>query len=76
MITSHECQADFSVLYKGPIKLAKQLDLEFKPEYIMQDAAYVSFNAAEELFDCPILICYFHVTHNFRKHKNLIEDDK
>jgi hypothetical protein len=76
MITSHECQADFSVLYKDLIKLAKQLGLEFEPEYIMQDSAPASLNAAKELFDCPILMCYFHVTHNFRKHKNLIEDDK
>ena len=38
MLTSHETQVDFDEFYKGLINLANFFNIEYDPEYIMQDA--------------------------------------
>ena len=43
----------------------------------MQDAWRASYNAVKKFFpDCKVLMCYFHVVDNIRKHKKLIPIDK
>ena len=62
MITSHEKQVDFEHFYRGLIELAEVLDLEFEPEFIMQDAQAASRSAALTFFpNVKILMCYFHL---------------
>ena len=76
MITSHETESDFYNFYQGLIKLANELDLEYNPNYIMQDAWPASLNAANRCFpDCVVLMCYFHVKENIRKHRGLVPED-
>ena len=73
-VSSHENESDYKCFYDGLIKLADLLDLEYNPEFIMQDAWRASFNADKFFFpDFEILMCYFHVVDNIRKHKNLIK---
>jgi len=43
----------------------------------MQDACDASYNAVKSMFPrIHVLMCYFHVKMNVRKHKNLIDSDK
>ena len=75
MITSHETQDDFEVFYDGLINEAESLDIDFDPEFIMQDACPASKNAVLEFFpNSKFLMCYFHVKKNVREHKNLLVD--
>ena len=65
MITSFETEHDFNIFYKSMITLAALLDLDFSPEYIMQDACKASYNAARSCFpNVIILMCFFHVMQN------------
>ena len=44
------------------------MDLEFDPDYIMQDSCFASYNAAKNAkLDATILMCYFHVMANIKK---------
>ena len=64
-LTSHEQEIDFTNFYEGLITLSDDLDIEFDPEYIVQDAWDASYNAATNLFEnVSILMCYFHVMKN------------
>ena len=65
MITSYETEYDFDLFYQALIDLAKLLGLDFKPDYIMQDACTASYLSAIKLFPFVIvLMCYFHVMQN------------
>ena len=67
MLTSFETSYDSDLFYKGLIKLARILNLNFDPEYIMQDAAPASYLSACKYFpDAIVLKCYFHVMQNVR----------
>ena len=75
-ITSHETESDFIYFYKNIIKLWKEINIDFYPEYIMQDACDASLNAARLCFkNSTVLMCYFHVMQNIKKHQNLISSD-
>lgn len=51
-------------------ELANSLDINFEPEFIVQDAWLASYNAAKEVFPTVnILMCYFHVVLNCKKNK-------
>lgn len=64
-ITSNEQEPDFTKFYEALIKLTNKLDIEFEPEYIMQDACDASYNAAKAVkLPATILMCYFHVMYN------------
>ena len=52
------------------------MDLEFDPDYIMQDAWAASYNAANKILNATILMCYFHVMYNIKKYKHLIPVSK
>jgi hypothetical protein len=74
-ITSHEEEGDFSNFYNGLIKIAKDLDIAFEPEFIMQDAWTASYNAAIKCFPkATDLMCYYHVMDNIKKHLNMLND--
>jgi hypothetical protein len=48
--------------------MAKLFEIEFNPDFLMQDACQASFNAAKTHFkDVTILMCYFHVLQNAKK---------
>jgi hypothetical protein len=67
MLTSHEKYSDFHLFYKGLVDLASKFNLEYDPDYIMQDACPASKKAILEFFkDIIILMCYFHVKKNVR----------
>lgn len=75
-ITSHEKEEDFFRFFQGLKKLAEDLDIEFDPAYLMQDACGASYNAIKSLFpDCEVLMCYFHVVLNCKKEKKLIPEE-
>jgi hypothetical protein len=75
-ITSHEQTKDYLQIYKGLISVAEELEIEFDPQYIMQDAWDASYNAVKELFpDVKVLMCWYHVRSNCYKHRDLIPDE-
>ena len=68
MITSHEKEEDFDVFYQGLVNLAEFFDIEFDPEYIMQDACDASLNSILKFFPEVLpLMCYFHVKKNVKE---------
>ena len=54
-----------TLIYFMLIKLATQLDINFEPEYIMQDACSASYASARKYFpNAVVLMCFFHVMQN------------
>ena len=50
--------------------------ISFKPEYIAIDAHYPTANAIAKIFPLTkIIMCWFPVKQNIRKHKNYIKAD-
>ena len=45
MLTSHETESDFLHLYNGLLKQAEIMDLDWEPDFSMQDACRASLNA-------------------------------
>ena len=67
MITSHETEEDFKFFYTGLVNLAESFDVEYDPEFLMQDACPASEKAVKFFFpEVIILMCYFHVKKNVR----------
>ena len=65
MITSHETIPDFFVFYESLIKLTESFEIEYDPEFIMQDACLASETSVLRFFpEVKILMCYFHVMKN------------
>ncbi len=50
MISSHETEDDFDAFYEHLVSEAERLDIEFNPEFIMQDACDASKNAIRKYF--------------------------
>ena len=75
-ITSHEDENDFANFFNGLKDLVGSLGLAFNPRFFMQDTCDASYNATKKCFpNVEILMCYFHVCENIRKHKNLLPAD-
>ena len=73
MITSFETVYDFDQFYFGLIQLAETLNLNFDPEYIMQDACEASYNSACKYFpNAIVLMCFFHVMQNVIISSNIL----
>jgi hypothetical protein len=69
-VTSHEQEEDFVKFYTGLFRLADLMDIDFNPQYIVQDAWLASYNAAKRVFpEAVVLMCYFHVVLNCKKNK-------
>lgn len=68
MITSKEQEEDFTYFYSGLQDLCQNMNLDYKPRFIMQDHCYASLNAAKNVYpSATVLMCYFHVKLNIRK---------
>ena len=64
MISSSEDEGDFMHFFDGIRDLATTINVEYKVEFLMQDACRASFNAARISFpNAVVLMCYFHVVH-------------
>jgi hypothetical protein len=50
VVTSHETEDDFYLFYDNLINEAERLDVNYDPEYIMQDACPASKNAINKFF--------------------------
>ena len=75
MVTSHETEDDFSLFYDNLINEAERLDVNYEPEFIMQDACPASKNALIKFFpNVKFLMCYFHVKKNVREKKHLLKN--
>jgi hypothetical protein len=69
-IVSHENREDFTKVYKALKNLAIKLDIEFEPDFIMQDAWDASYLAATQVFEnVRVLMCYFHVRFNIYRRR-------
>ena len=70
MITSNETNEDFSFFLSGLVSVCKELDLEFDPQWTMQDAQLSCKQAVEDVCENTIvLMCYYHVMSNIKKYK-------
>ena len=49
MISNQEKEIDFIELFLGLINLAKEMDMDFDPLYIMMDASEACFNAIKNI---------------------------
>ncbi len=68
-ITSNEDTHTFSEFYSGLLKLAEEMGIEFDPDFIMQDNWDASFAGASNAgLKSTIIMCYFHVIYNIKKH--------
>ena len=53
---------------QGLQDLCQNMNLDYKPRFIMQDHCYASLNAAKNVYpSATVLMCYFHVKLNIRK---------
>ncbi len=67
-ITSHEKEEDFVEFFTSLQKLAKEMHIDFSPDYLMIDASDATYNAVVKLFPgVTILMCYFHMMQNVIK---------
>ena len=70
MFTSHEEEADFYHFFESFIDLTVRFNLPFDPKFIVTDACHAMANAIKSHFvNCTILMCYFHVKYNVKKHR-------
>ena len=68
-ITSNEEEIDYFYFFDGIKKQCQIIGVKFRPKYIMLDAAAAGFNAAEKVFpQAKLMMCYFHVKMNIKKH--------
>ena len=80
MITSHETCEDFKHFLFGLAKVCEELDIEFDPEWTMQDAQLSCKQAVQTVCaNTTVLMCFFHVMSNIKKfqksNKTLVADD-
>ena len=75
-LLSHECGLDFEWFFNSLKTLTESLGIVLKPKYLMMDACDASWNAAAKVFpETTILMCYFHVKFNVKKHSKLVPKD-
>lgn len=67
MISNQEKEIDFIEFFLGLINLAKEMDMDFDPLYIMMDASDACFNAIKNILpEAKVLMCFFHVMKNIK----------
>ena len=75
-LLSHEREGDFEWFFRSLISLTDSLGIVLNPKFLMMDACDASWNAASKIFpDTSILMCYFHVKFNVKKHSKLLPKD-
>ena len=73
MFTSHEETRDYDYFFHEFKSLCRRLGIDFDPSHMVSDACHASFNAISRHFpSCCILMCWFHLKQNIRKHKSKI----
>ena len=70
MFTSHETTIDYINFFKALLDAFSLIGVTFEPEYMIIDASNAMANAIKKIFPrCIILMCWFHLKQNLRKHK-------
>jgi hypothetical protein len=73
MVTSHETEEDFKYFFVSLNTIANDLKITFQLKSIVSDACHAMYNALNEVYlNIIIVLCWFHVKLNVRKHKKLI----
>ena len=73
MVTSHETEEDFKYFFVSLNQISNELNILFELKSIESDACHAIFNALNYVYlNIIILMFWFHVKLNIRKHKNLI----
>ena len=77
-ITSHETNYDYAHFFDSLNSMLFEIyDTNFNPEYIVVDASKAMYNAIKKYHPkCTVLMCWFHVRYNVRKHKSKIPEQK
>ena len=76
MFVSREQQADFEHFFNSLLSVMDKFKLKLQPKFIVIDAHYPSANAIAKIFpDTVILMCWFHLKQNLRKHRHLMAPD-
>ena len=76
MFTARKREVDYDHFFKSLSAIMLKFQINFKPDYIVIDACYASANCISKIFpDCHILMCWFHLKQNIRRHKDLIAGD-
>ena len=76
MFTSHEQELDYIYFFNQLVKVFLKVDVIFDPKFIVIDAAHAIANAIKQVLpNCVILMCWFHLKQNVRKHKSKIPVD-
>jgi hypothetical protein len=61
-VTSHEKEGEFLDFLGGMKDLAHEMVIEVNQDYLMMDASYATYNAANKTFpEEKILMCYFNM---------------
>jgi hypothetical protein len=72
---SHEQEIDYNHFFTSLLKITGDLNIVLDIEYLVQDAWTATSNAACQMFDgLVIIMCWFHVMFNVKKHKSLVPD--
>jgi hypothetical protein len=73
MFVSHEQEVDYKHFFSSLLELSIDLKIHLSIDYLVHDAWLACSKAALEIFPSLLIImCWFHVMFNVRKHKNLI----
>ena len=69
MLTSHEKECDYFYFYNALVRIANVLNIQFLPDYIVQDGCDAMRNAAITIFKekSQVLMCFFHLKKNVCK---------
>ena len=75
MFSSHETTVDYTRFFTEFLDIYNKASVSFKLAYMVIDASHSMANAIKKCFpDCVILMCWFHLKQNIRKHKKLIPE--
>ena len=75
MFTSHETKEDFVYFFNALTELALIARVSLNPKFIVQDASRACYNAVAKVYPTvTVLMCWFHLKYNVKKHKSLIPD--
>ena len=77
MFTSRERELDFNHFFSSLLSVFNMFSINIQPTYIVIDASYALANSIKTMFPkAIILMCWFHLKQNVRKHKSLIDSER
>ena len=75
MITSHEKTSNYNHFFIQLLKEFLNINIVFQPQFMVIDACRAMANTIKQIFPaCKILMCWFHLKQNIRKHKTKIPE--